>query len=531
MTLTIAKQEEKREHNENVTKINKLFEENPLVWGHYVFPHHFRMDTPKFHVKILVESMKHRFFAVAAPRGSAKSTLLTFLKPIHAIAFKKKRFILICSNTFSKASGALEGIKSELKDNPTMKLYKIKLRKDAEGDSIFRHPDGFECRVLCKGAEQLGSVRGEKFGAYRPDLILVDDLEDDELCRNPDRRRELKEVFDEALIPAADVEKCDVTIIGTILHDDSLMAKLVSKEFYPEYRKLRYKALRDKDGVETSLWATKWTVDQLKEMERMKPSVFAKEMQNDPVSGMASKFHREDFRYWSQENDAAVLYDAMNCFISKYAFTDCIGAIGCDLAWSEKRDADQSVIMAGLLTPKSDVLILKYIAERGMRPDRFADLLFSMHAMLVKLTGSFVYVGFEKAMLERVTQWVLKEEMRKRNTYITTKEVKWDADKVTRIETVLQPRYANHSLFHTRAMGDLEHQLLRFPSGTHDDLLDGEVIVVKLLQYPKKGKQRQPEDDKFMKLRQFTIDSKKPVKTVFSSTKEKSVIKSKVCPI
>ena len=104
-------------------KVLDYFRDNPLVFGKYYFPHFFRDESPAFHFKILEESYKHRFFACQAPRGSAKSTVLVFLKRIHHICFERKHFIVIVQNTYKKAVGTLEAIKDEIRWNE-------KLRRD-----------------------------------------------------------------------------------------------------------------------------------------------------------------------------------------------------------------------------------------------------------------------------------------------------------------------------------------------------------------------------------------------------------------
>ena len=385
----------------------------------------------------------------------------------------------------------------------------ITLAKDSEGDTEFVHPDGFTTKVLCRGVDQLGATRGVKFGDYRPDLIIGDDMEDDELVRSPERRIQLQSDFDDALIPTGD-RTTQYIFIGTILHDDALLAKLVSKDNYSEYHKLLYRARNEEGGVPTSLWPEKWTVDQLNKMEKDKPSTFAKEMQNDPVSGKQARFHREDFRYWTMENRQYILTNQEGDIVSRGHMMDCKSAIACDLAWSERRDADSTVIMPMFMTPSGELLIDTYIAQKGMRPDKFAEYLFMMEARLRDITGSSVPIGFEKAMLEKVTQWVLKQEMRKRGQWLITKELKWETDKITRIETVLQPRYANHIIHHKKGMGDLEQELLRFPSGSHDDIVDSLQSVCRLLEYPKNKKEATPVDTDFEFWRKLAIDSKRP---------------------
>jgi hypothetical protein len=141
--------------------------------------------------------------------------------------------------------------------------------------------------------------------------------------------------------------------------------------------------------------------------------------------------------------------------------------------------------MPGFITPQGDILIDNYINEKGMRPDRYCELLFTMEKKLNGLTKTIVPIGFEKAMLEKVSRWILKQEMRKRNHWLICKDQSWESDKITRIETVLQPKYANTIVYHRQGMGDLEHQLVRFPSGEHDDLIDAEQSLIRLLEFPK----------------------------------------------
>ena len=486
------------------------FLNNPLLWGKKYFPHHFRQPSPPFHLQILRECINNKFLAVAAPRESSKSTLLSFLIPLHRICFEKVKFVIIVSNTYKKAAQSLENLKKEIRENAALKRdFPLEITKDAEGDSVFKHLGGNEIRVLCKGHEQIGSVRGEKFGAYRPDLIIVDDVEDDEMVKNPERRRDLQDTFDEALIPAGDIENLNVIVIGTILHDDSLMAKLVSPDYYPEYCKLFYQAREyDDKGMPYSLWEAKWSLDFLAKEEIEKPDVFAKERQNNPVAGSMQVFHKEDFRYWRIENLQYLLFDTEGNIVNKGDMLDCKGAISCDLAWDETKTADYSVVMPGFITPQADLLIDYYIFKKGLRPDAMEEILYSMRDKVQGLTGSWTPIGFEKAKLEKVAKWFLVNAGKRRNDPLSFKDLQWETDKISRIETKLQPRYAQHMIYHRTGMGELEHQLTRFPSATHDDLPDAEQGLVQLLQFPKSVKQPPKGEDNFMWWRQLALDSR-----------------------
>jgi hypothetical protein len=59
-------------------------------------------------------------------------------------------------------------------------------------------------------------------------------------------------------------------------------------------------------------------------------------------------------------------------------------------------------------------------------------------------------------------------------------------------------------------MGDLEYQLLRIPSGTHDDLPDALQGLVQLLDYPRSIKKEVSQDSEFDWWRKQAIKLKQP---------------------
>ena len=511
-----------------------LLEQNPIIFGKHYFPHHFRDRSPYFHWIIIQEDNDKT--ATEAPRGSAKSTIVSFLKPIHKIAFKKKRFIVIVQNTYKKAVGTLEGIKDEVRWNENFKRdFGITLEKDAEGDTIFCSKDGWRTRVLCKGIEQIGSIRGEKFGAWRPDHIIGDDMEDDEMVKSAERRQTLKELFDNALIPAGDIKNLTVDIIGTILHDDSLMAELVSCDKYKEYRKLFFKARFENriTGVRESLWPERWTVEELNEMECLNPEVFAKEMQGDPSSGSLETIRREDFRQWTVVENQAVLYDDAGSVVSRWRMNECRAGVGIDMAWEDKKASDFTAIVPGLITPANDLLVDTYISKKGMRPDEFESCIFNINERYAALTGKRVCFGFEKAKLEKVMKWFLTEAMKRRGKYLWFKDISWGTqDKVERIMFRVANRYAQHSIYHKRGMGDLENQLIRLRSVAHDDIADALAMLPEILTYAPVREKEKPKEDLFRFLQKqtsaFRGKQSRTSKYIFGQKRQDSVVDAKM---
>jgi hypothetical protein len=172
----------------------------------------------------------HKFVAIAAPRGHAKSTAVTHCYTIANIVFRERSFILIVSDTETQAVFFLQDIKKELTENEDLiKLFGIKgLVKDTDSDFIIEFDDGTQCRLIAKGSGQ--SLRGVKWDGKRPDLIIGDDLENDEIVMNKDRRIKFQRWFTGTLQPAL-AKHGIIRIVGTILHMDAMLNRLMPKEY------------------------------------------------------------------------------------------------------------------------------------------------------------------------------------------------------------------------------------------------------------------------------------------------------------
>ena len=144
----------------------------------------------------------HPKVAIAAPRRHAKSTAITLAYVLASLLFRNKRYVLIVSDTVTQATQFLNDVKKELADNDKIKtLFGIQsFPKDAEDDFIVEFADGEQFRVTAKGSEQ--KMRGLKWNNKRPDLIVGDDLENDEIVLNSDRRQKFKRWFYGALVPS-----------------------------------------------------------------------------------------------------------------------------------------------------------------------------------------------------------------------------------------------------------------------------------------------------------------------------------------
>ena len=217
--------------------------------------------TPRFHMEMWdLCTSKHPQIAIAAPRNHSKSTAVTHAYTLAAALFRIHQYIIIVSDTEEQAAEFLTDIKSELKDNEELiSLFGVKkLLKEAVTDIIVQMSDGYQFRILAKGAEQ--KLRGRKWRHKRPSLIIADDIENDESVENPDRREKFRRWFFRACKQSLK-DGGQIRVVGTILHEDSLLNRLMKNS---TWKSVLYKAHESFDDFSNILWPERFPEEKLR---------------------------------------------------------------------------------------------------------------------------------------------------------------------------------------------------------------------------------------------------------------------------
>lgn len=138
-------------------------------------------------------------------------------------------------------------------------------------------------RLTSAGAGQ--SLRGIKDRHQRPSLIIIDDLENDENVRTPEQRDKLWNWLTKSLLNLPGPTGATIHVIGTILHEKSLLSRLLSEEQAGTWTQRKYRAIND--GV--PLWPTAWDLEKL-EAKRIEigSKAFSSEYLNNPVDDSAT---------------------------------------------------------------------------------------------------------------------------------------------------------------------------------------------------------------------------------------------------
>jgi predicted phage terminase large subunit-like protein len=464
------------------------------------------VETPSFHVEWWrLVCGKHKFVAIAAPRRHAKSTAVTHAYTLAAVLFRERSYVLVVSDTFSQACQFLGDIKRELTGNEDIQeLFELgDVIKDTEDDFIIECKDGHQFRLQARGSGQ--NLRGLKWSNKRPDLIVCDDMENDELVQNQERRTKLKRWFYGSLIPCLSQDGV-IRIVGTILHLDSLLESLMPenllgpsrqkqliKEELREYteataswKSIKYRA--HNNDYSKILWSDKWSAQSLRDLRedyvrQGLPDVYSQEMLNIPIDEARSFFKRNDFHGMTEMDKKK----KVNYYIT------------CDLAITGKQRSDWTVFTVGGMD-EDGILHIKNVVRDRLDGMEIVETILSLNNIYKP-----IMFGIEDGQISKSLMPYLNEAMLRRNEIVPLRLMKTSQDKVTRANSIQARMRAGGVKFDKAAdwYMTFEDELMRFPRDKHDDQVDSFAhlghMVDRMIDAPTAEEEAEEEYDEFLK--------------------------------
>lgn len=227
------------------------------------------MPVPEFHKEIwglMTDEEKERVL-LAIPRDHAKTTLAKLVVVWYWL-HTTHRFCVYLSNTAPIAKGACRDIMNFLESDNFIRVYgRIRMEKQSENEGlwIFHLPmgDGRTKRCILRGLGQGQQMRGINIDNQRPDIAVVDDVEDNDNTESETQQLKLdKWVFGPFIKALARKKK--IIWLGNMLSRTSLLARLSQN---PRWNPVVFGSLvRDAvSGLLEPLWPGKWTVEALQE--------------------------------------------------------------------------------------------------------------------------------------------------------------------------------------------------------------------------------------------------------------------------
>lgn len=443
-----------------------------------------KVPLADFHKEIchFVQNRRDRKKLLLVPRGHLKSTLVTVGYSVFRIVENKNIRILILSATWQMAVDFLTEIKKHLKMNETLietygDLTEGNLEWSQDRVTLNRTDTGIKGPTVWAAGIDTNLV-----GAH-PDIIIMDDVVNRESADSDESMRKIITHYKDALDllePGG-----QLIVIGTRWNDRDLYEWILNpdnnvKQNFDLMVRGAFKTdfnlsevFNKKEGGESLvtdyLWPEKFNFKELSERYWEKgPYEFSSQYLNDPVPDEAAVFRKDWFRYIQKS-------DWLGRPTSRF--------ITIDPAISMQKEADSTAITVVEVDGEGYILPI-HIENLKIAPDKLIDLTFRLAEMYHPLA-----IGVELNAFQKVLQYSLNEEMRKRNRNLPIVELKvHDRSKDERIRA-LQPLYANGKILHSKEVKNLdllEEQLLRFPRGRHDDIIDALASTLELIVPPRR---------------------------------------------
>jgi len=415
----------------NKKKRKALLEADTEEWFKYYFPKYSYAEPAKFHKAATRRVINNpEWYEVRSWSRELAKTTRTMFEILYLTLTGKKKYVLLVSNNKENADQLLEPYRGMLDSNPRIiNDYGTQERFGKWAVGEFSTKGGVKFKAV--GAGQ--SPRGTKNEEVRPDVILFDDLDTDEDVRNPDIIQKRWDWIEGAAIGTRSISKSTLVIFcGNIIAKDCCVVR--AQEFADHVDIIN---IRDDDGKST--WPQKNSEDHI-----------------DRVLSQKS-YKAQQQEYFNNPITKGTIFDAMHYkrmgIVKNYKFLVCY--IDFSYKDSKKNDYKAAVLMG---KKESEYHILKAHMLQGST-SKFAEGLVEIEKWVNGQTS--IFWTAEENFLQDIIRNEVQSTLKKlHSAIIITPDTRTKADKLTRIESALEPLNRTGRLFLNEAQKTDPHMKL-----------------------------------------------------------------------
>lgn len=420
------------------------------------FPDIARTPCGKFHIEAAkyILNSPHARAVFEWARGHAKSTQLGVFIPMWLMIQPTLQFhtLVYVSKSEDAAKQLLSDLQQQLAYNELfIHDFGPQVKEGSWSEGKFETTNGCFFRALGRGQ----SPRGLKNNGNRPDYIIIDDLDDDEMCRNPRRVKDATEWVLSALFGTMEAGRGRFIMVGNRIGQNSVLSKIIER---PGVFHTRVNIL-DRNGNPS--WKENYKMEEINEMRAMMGERnFQQEYMNNPITEGAV-FLKKHIQY------GKVL--PLRQYAALVSYTD--------PSFKNSATADYKATMLVGLTREGHFHVIKAFADQTS-----ITTMINWHYQIMEYVNSVTPVRYY--MEANFMQDLVMDEFRKMGDELACHvpligDKRQKGDKFARIEA-MQPLFERGLIMFNEADKDsqgfqvLEQQLLMFQRGSriHDDAPD-----------------------------------------------------------
>lgn len=455
--------------HEELRALQKL-RNNMALFGRYCFPTALRKHTPPFHHEVysaLADDDEKRVL-IAAPRGTAKSTVTTLIYPLWRLAFKRTDedlFVVIISESQAQSINFLSRIKYHLTHSDNFR----KTFGDMGPNTAQRwtHTDvvlANGTRIIAVGTGQ--RVRGFIEGDTRPNLIVVDDFESELNAFTAEARAKNRKWMTEAVIPSLS-DDGKICMIGTVISEDCFLYWAKESD---TWRTLWYSIW---DDNQKSIWPERFPKKRILGIKKEFESVgnlngffqeymnIAQSPDNAPFKPNWIQLHHYDYER----------VNGQNCLTREVGDEKKIIPVdiycGVDPASSLSTRADFFVVATIAVDNDNNKYVVDIYRNR-ISPAEQPQILIDKFKKYRPRRMKIETIGYQEALRVAV-----RELMKEESLYIPGLEsgVKPRNSKSERLLSLV-PMFARKLFYFRPEDIEAQQEFLSYPKGKHDDVMD-----------------------------------------------------------
>jgi hypothetical protein len=459
-----------------------LCADDPEFFCRHFFPRTFRQASPEFHREIwrLLSRPGDRLVNIQVFRDGAKTTLLRAFTAFR-IAFGLSRTILYIGKSESHAVRSLDWIRRQVEYSKTFsRTFGLRPGKKWGGEEVEVYHGAEEVPIWVMAMGITGSVRGINRDDFRPDLIVVDDVVDEENGSTPEQRKKINELLHgaikESLAPESESPLAKLVMLQTPIHSQDPSTTALRD---PEWINARFSCWTPETAdlpleKQESSWPERYPSADLRRRKALalqggRYYIFAREKELRLTSPETAAFSRLVLQTYDLEPERNEMQVVM--------WIDPVPPPSeSQIAKGFAKKDFEAFAVVGRMRDK--FFLLDYRINRGHQPDWTIETFFELG---LRWRPRTVYV--ESVAYQRTLAFLLRQAMTARRIFFAVNEVDDRRRKHDRILDGLTGPASEGKLFIRPTHIEFREQFEMYPDVANDDLIEAVAGCVEKLNF------------------------------------------------